>query len=70
MGRAPFTEGNLIDNRLSTTESLLHSNRDCLSPNLATDETPHSRDVSTGDRTNSFVMKLIAGSMEGVQQTS
>ena len=56
---------NLIDARLSSMESLLHSNRDCLSPNLAIDETLHSRDVSTGDRTYSSVMKLIAGSMEG-----
>ena len=65
MGRASFTEGNLIDARLSSTESLLHSSRDGLSPNLAIYETPHSRDVSTGDRTYSSVMKLIAGQWRG-----
>ena len=65
MGRAPFTEGHLLDARLSSTESLLHSNRDRLSPNLKIDKTSHSRDVSAGDRTYSSVMKSIAGSMEG-----
>ena len=65
MGRAPFTEGHLIDARLSSTESLLHSNRERLSPNLIIDETSHSRNVSAGDRTYSSVMKLCAGSMDG-----
>ena len=65
MRRAPFTEGHLIDARLSSTKSLLHSNRDCFSTNLAIDETPQSGDVSAGDRTYSSLMKLIARSMEG-----
>ena len=55
MGRAPFTEGHLINARLSSTNSLLHYNRDRLS----------SHDVSAGDRTYSSIMKLIAWKMEG-----
>ena len=65
MGRASFTEGHLIDARLSSTESLLHSNRDCLFPNLAIYKLPYSCNVSAGDRTYSSMIKLIAGSMEG-----
>jgi len=65
MGRASFTEGHLIDARLLPTESLLRSNRERLSPNLTIDETSHSRNVSQGDRTDSCMMQLIAGSMVG-----
>ena len=65
MGRAPFTEGHLIDARLSSTESLLYSNRERLSPNDTIDETSHSHNVSAGDKTYSGLMKLIAGSMGG-----
>ena len=65
MGRAPFTEGHLIDARLSSTESLLYKNRERLSPNDTIDETSHSHNVSAGDKTYSGLMKLIAGSMEG-----
>ena len=65
MGRAPFTEGHLIDAHLSSTASLLRSNRECISPNLTIDKTSHSRNVLQVDRTHSCMMKLIAGSMEG-----
>ena len=64
MGRAPFIEGHLIDARLSSTESLLHSNREHLSPNLTIDKTSHSRNVSADDRTYSSMMKLFAESIE------
>ena len=65
MGRAAFIEGHLIDARLLSTESLLHSNRERLSPNLTIDKTSHSRNVSADDKTYSSMMKLIARSMEG-----
>ena len=67
MGRAPFTEGNLIDAFFSSPESMLHSNRDGLSPNLVIDKTPHLRGVSTGDRTYSSVMKLT---IQAIQQVN
>ena len=65
MARAPFTKGHLIDARLSSTESLLHTNRDHISQNITNDETSQSRNSLPSDKTYSVVMKLIAGSLEG-----